>query len=78
MTNRIEIGKLIADARKEKKLRQKDVAFLTGINTVVISSIENGRFGGSFGILEKCAEAVGLQFTLVPLINLPKQNDQHD
>lgn len=79
MANRVEIGQAIKDARKERKLRQTDLSSITGINAVVISKIENGKFRGSFDIFEKCAEAVGLQFQLVPQKrNIPNLNELQD
>lgn len=79
MANRIELGKAISKARKERKLRQVDLSTMTGVNVVVISKIENGKFRGSFDIFEKCAEAVGLQFELVPKVRkIPNLNELKD
>lgn len=76
MASRIDIGHRIARARKELGMKQADVSKISNINTVVISKIENGKFTGSFDIIERCIDAVGLEFLVAPKTRrIPSMND---
>lgn len=65
MTNRVEIGKKIKKARRDKGYTQKKLSELTRINKTTISEIENGRFTGAFDIFERIVDEVGLQFEII-------------
>ncbi|HHJ3080355.1 TPA: helix-turn-helix domain-containing protein [Vibrio parahaemolyticus] len=62
--SRERIGEQLAAARKTKNMTQAEAAEKTGIVATTISKIENGRFTGSFRILERYAEFLGFEFTL--------------
>ena len=52
---------------------------VTGINKTTISEIENGRFTGSFDIIERLIDAVGLQFEITDKKHsLPDWDDIED
>ncbi|EGN75512.1 Helix-turn-helix protein [Idiomarina sp. A28L] len=61
MATRIQIGNAIRANRKSLGYTQQALSGLTGIHKSTISEIENGRFTGSFDILERVLDAVGLQ-----------------
>ena len=62
MASRKEIGIEIRLARKALGYTQKTLSEKTTVNKTTISEIENGRFTGSFDILESVIDGVGLQF----------------
>lgn len=59
------IGKMIAEARKEMLLTQREVAFITGIDKTTISKIEHGKINASIDTINKLCEAVGLELKCV-------------
>lgn len=76
MASRELIGKSIKDKRKSLHLTQNDVSKKTGVHKTTISEIENGRFTGSFDILERVIDAIGLQFIVAEKDHkLPKWNE---
>jgi len=76
MASREQIGKSIKDKRKSLHLTQNDVSKKTGVHKTTISEIENGRFTGSFDILERVIDAIGLQFIIAEKDHkLPKWNE---
>ncbi|MGE4260956.1 helix-turn-helix domain-containing protein [Shewanella sp.] len=66
MASRQTIGKTVSQYRKVLGLTQKHLSEITGIHKVTMSEIENGRFTGSFDILERLLDAVGLKFDMTP------------
>ncbi|WP_409306257.1 helix-turn-helix domain-containing protein [Pectobacterium sp. B1J-3] len=79
MSNRLSIGKKIADARKNMGNTQQQMADVTGIFKTTLSKIENGRFTGSLDILERYLDAVGLQLNAEPKQHtLPKWDEIDD
>lgn len=69
MACRSEIGITVKNARNDMGLTQVQVSKITRINKTTISEIENGRFTGSFDILERLLNAVGLQFEVVAKVH---------
>lgn len=55
------LAKTILDARKEKKLKQQDIANLTGINRTMISRIESLDYIPSIEQLEKLGEILDFE-----------------
>ena len=55
-----EIGKRISQLRKQKKLRQEDMAIKTGIQRANISRIEGGKYYPPLETLEKIADALSV------------------
>lgn len=66
MATRSQMGKVIAEARKELGYTQKQMTEKININTSTLSAIENGRFFGSLDILERYVDAVGLELNIAP------------
>lgn len=66
MASRQTIGKMVSQYRKALGLTQKHLSELTGMHRVTISELKNGRFTGSFDILERLLDAVGLKFDMTP------------
>ncbi len=62
MSQRIQIGKVIKQTRKEKGWTQKVLAERAEVHKTTISEIENARFTGSFLIFERLLDALELQF----------------
>ncbi|WP_133013286.1 helix-turn-helix domain-containing protein [Marinomonas flavescens] len=76
MASREQIGKSIKEKRKSLQLTQNDVSKKTCVHKTTISEIENGRFTGSFDILERVIDAIGLQFIVAEKDHkLPKWNE---
>lgn len=59
----IKTGGLIAQARKEKELTQKDLAEVLHVSTQAVSKWENGRSCPDIALLEPLAEALDLTVT---------------
>ncbi len=59
------IGTEVAKRRKERGLRQADLARAAGVSRATIDALENGRRGElGFGKLTQILAAVGLAFSL--------------
>lgn len=58
-------GRVIFDARKARRLRQTDLAALSGIAQADISRIERGQIAPTTPTLLKLAEALGAQIQFV-------------
>lgn len=59
----VKTGGLIAQARREKELTQKDLAELLHVSAQAVSKWENGRSCPDVGLLEPLAEALSLTVT---------------
>ncbi|MBT3249947.1 MAG: helix-turn-helix transcriptional regulator [Candidatus Pacebacteria bacterium] len=57
------LGKKIKQLRAEKKLSQEDLAEMTGVTTVYIGYIEQGRRVPSLKTTDKIARALGIKIT---------------
>ena len=55
------IGRIIHLMRKEKGMRQSELALLTGLKQPNLSRIENGLVSPRQGTLEKIAKALGVE-----------------
>ena len=79
MSNRYDMGKLIARTRKELGYTQQQMAEKTGIHKTVLSRMENGHFTGALYMYECYIDAVGLEMELVPKQHkLPDWDDIED
>lgn len=59
----IKTGGLIAQARRERELTQRDLAETLHVSVQAVSKWENGRSCPDIGLLEPLAEALGLTVT---------------
>jgi len=66
MSNRAELGAVIATARKAKALTQPALSELTGIQQAEISRIERGAGNPTAATLLRLADGLGQNLTLVP------------
>ncbi|ELP5898714.1 helix-turn-helix transcriptional regulator [Vibrio vulnificus] len=74
--NREQIGKILAEARKEKGLTQAEASKQCKIVSTTISKIENGRFTGSYKIFEWYVEFLGYEFCVQPRVHrFPKWDE---
>lgn len=55
-----KFGERVALARRARQLNQRDLAFLAGVGTNSIVSLEKGRPGGSIGTLARVLDALDL------------------
>jgi len=55
----MQIGDRIRAIRREKGLRQDDLASSVGISKQYMCAIENGRGNPSYGVVERIAEVLG-------------------
>ncbi|MCD7973206.1 MAG: helix-turn-helix domain-containing protein [Candidatus Azobacteroides sp.] len=60
-----EIGKYIQIIRKQKGLKQKDIASILGISIAGYSKIENGEIDVTFSKIEKIAAFLGIKMSLL-------------
>lgn len=68
----VHLGKTIKDLRKLKKLRQQELARLSGISQAQISKIEDATHSPSIDTLACIAEALGV--TIVKLFTKANKN----
>jgi transcriptional regulator with XRE-family HTH domain len=66
MTNRLQIGTVCKATRNQRGLTQEQVSNISGINKAIISRIENGKFTGSFDIVERYLDSIGLELQAIP------------
>ena len=59
-----QIIRALIKVRSEKKISQKQLAELTGINQADISRIENGNANPSLRTLQRLAEGLGMKLKL--------------
>lgn len=64
MNYREEIGKKIAQLRKEKGLTQEQMSQMTGLDRANIAKIENGRYNTGIDIIGKICDALGCRIEL--------------
>ena len=64
MNRKEYIGNKIAEARKKKRLTQKYVSEITGIDKTTISKIEKGKINATIDTIDKLCEAVGTTLRL--------------
>lgn len=64
MNRKEYIGEKIAEARRKKRLSQKAVAELTGIDKTSISKIEKGKTNATIDTIEKLCKAIGAKIRI--------------
>lgn len=71
---KIKAGDLLKEARKQAKLKQKQVAYNCGMSSSQVSRVERGRIDVSICILDKMLRACGMKIVLSmqPAINSAK------
>lgn len=62
--NRIRIGRLIAERRRELGMSLRQLAELSGVSYQNITKIENGRYNVSVDILGKLCDALGMKIDI--------------
>jgi len=65
------IGQSLAEARRESRWNQRDLADQAGTTQARISKIENGETDPKVSTLIEIARTLGLEIVLVPLKHLP-------
>lgn len=60
----INIGKQIANKRKQLNISQADLAEMSGVSLRTVNAIENGEANPSVDVLSKVLEPLGLVITL--------------
>lgn len=66
----MNIGETIKLLRKEKNIKQFDLAASSGISQTYLSQIEKGTKVPAFNILEKISAALGLPFAVLSFLSL--------
>jgi DNA-binding XRE family transcriptional regulator len=66
------LGRQIFEARKARRLTQKDVAALAGVDEADVSNIERGAANPTLATLEAVVGAVGLELELRPRAPAPQ------
>lgn len=64
MNYREEIGRRIAQLRKEKGLTQEQLSQMTGLDRANIAKIENGRYNTGIDIIGKICDALECRIEL--------------
>lgn len=64
MNYREEMGKKIAQLRKERGLTQDQLSQMTGLDRANIAKIENGRYNTGIDIIGKICDALGCRIEL--------------
>ena len=62
--NMINLGKQIANKRKQLNISQADLAEMSGVSLRTVNAIENGEANPSVDVLSKVLEPLGLVITL--------------
>ena len=60
----LNLGKQIANRRKQLNISQADLADMSGVSLRTLSAIENGDANPSIDVLSKVLEPLGLVITL--------------
>ena len=64
-TNRIRIGRRIAQLRAEKNMTQGDLAKASGVTLANVSRMERGMYSPGLDVLSKIADALGAKLDIV-------------
>lgn len=70
MLDKKAVGKLIQDCRKLKRLKQSEVARLTGLSRNYLSDIENGRYMPSVETISKLATCLELDLNMLKMTEI--------
>ena len=65
MNHREQVGKRIAQLRKEKGLTQEQLSAITGLDRANIAKIEKGRYNTGIDIIGKLCDALGCKIDIV-------------
>ena len=63
-----EIGSYIERRRKSLRITQRNLAMLCGVSEHALCSLERGEGNPTFEVLERVADALGLELRLGPKI----------
>ena len=61
MDIRKQLGRNVADIRRQRRWSQEELAFESGLHRTYISGIERGARNPTVMVLEKLAKALGVQ-----------------
>lgn len=64
MNHREQVGKRIAQLRKEKGLTQEQLSAITGLDRANIAKIEKGKYNTGIDIIGKICDALGCRIDL--------------
>ena len=64
-TNRIHIGRRIAQLRAKKNMTQGDLAKASGVTLANVSRMERGMYSPGLDVLSKIADALGAKLDIV-------------
>lgn len=62
---RIDIGKRIAELRKQQGMKQSDLADHAGVTAANISRIETGRYSPGLDVLARIANTLGCELAII-------------
>ncbi len=68
----MNIGKVIADWRRHRNMRQNKLAEKADIPVSVLSKIENGKRNPNFTHLEKISKIIGLPVPILMFLSMEK------
>lgn len=74
----MSIGKTISVLRKEKKIKQIELAEITGISQTYLSQIEKGVKVPTIEILEKISLALGIPYAILSFLSIDKNDIAED
>ncbi len=63
LKNTRQIGEIILQKRKEKRVSQVDLAKRAGVNRTYLSMIENGKSSPTFDVVVKIARSLGMSIS---------------
>ena len=63
-----EMGSYIERRRKSLRITQRNLAMLCGVSEHALCSLERGKSNPTFEVLERVADALGLELRLGPKI----------
>lgn len=70
----MDIGKVIVDWRRHKKMRQNELAKSAGISVSILSKIENGKRSPNLNHLEKIGQIIGLPVPVLMFLSMDKED----
>lgn len=74
----MSIGNTISNLRKEKKIKQMDLAKISGISQTYLSQIEKGVKTPTIDILEKISFALGIPYPVLSFLSIDKNDISDD
>lgn len=70
----MNLGRTISIFRREKKIKQKDLAAKCNISESTLCNIEKGNSNPSYKTLEVIADALGVSLTYLLIMSCDKQD----